>query len=171
MTPTQLSKIKGEFEKILDGIYLHGILNERRKKQETINLEKGEITIADAKQWFESKLVEIQMTQQQIELIKGEFFKEHSAIDSCLEWDIDSHPYNVWQWFESKLEEAERYKPNTATEVMFWEELKKVGRLNWLMARAIVKNKIDNTTLKYAEGVYNSQKDIYEHEKSNKLKK
>lgn len=120
------------------------------------------------------------MTPAQLSKIKGEFeewVKLHSVkivgkpsvYENYPVADTLLSPERLWQWFEDKLEEAERYKPNTATEVMFWEELKKVGRLNWLMARAIVKNKIDNTTLKYAEGVYNSQKDIYEHEKSNKL--
>lgn len=50
----------------------------------------------------------------------------------------------------------------TATEVMFIENAKHTTLMNYRMAKALVEGKVDSQTLRWAEEIYRTQKDIFE---------
>lgn len=53
-------------------------------------------------------------------------------------------------------------KPMTATEVMFIENAKHTTLMNYRMAKALVEGKVDSQTLRWAEEIYRTKKDIFE---------
>lgn len=54
-------------------------------------------------------------------------------------------------------------KYKTATEIILIKDLKRHSYMVWLMSKALVEGKVNSTVLRYAEEIYNSQKDIYEN--------
>lgn len=52
--------------------------------------------------------------------------------------------------------------PTTGTEIAIIEQAKYLSKMNWRMAKALVEGKIDSRLLRFAEEVYETQKDIYE---------
>ncbi len=56
-------------------------------------------------------------------------------------------------------------KDMTATEIMFMERARYQSEMVWLMARALVKGRVNSKVLKHAEMVYHEYKDIYELKK------
>jgi hypothetical protein len=57
-------------------------------------------------------------------------------------------------------------KPTTATEVFMIEQAKHSAMMNYKMAKALVEGKVDSYTLRYAEDVYYSQKEVYEESRN-----
>jgi len=52
--------------------------------------------------------------------------------------------------------------PKTGIEVMMIENAKHHAKMQWRMAKALVKGRVDSQTLRFAESMYYAGKEIYE---------